>query len=567
MKKVSISIDGKSITTTEWKNILQVALENDIYIPHFCYHEDQDIKWNCRICLVEDEKTKKIVPSCTIKAENGLCVLTNSKTIKSLRLTNLELLLSNHKENCPHCKKNLYCKTWDLMKKYKISWDKYPKKKLSSKLIKLDHAIELDQNMCINCRNCEEICEKIWINYLCSEWKWYEAKMWITKDENINCITCGQCTTVCPVGAIREQCQIEQVEKVLKSKNKILIAQCAPSVRVSIWDEFWFEHGTNIEWKIFTALRTLWFDKIFDVNMWADITTIVEAEELVERLKDDKNLPMFTSCCPAWVKYVEHFHPEIIPNLTTARSPHIHSGWAYKTWWAEKEKINPKNIIVVSIMPCTAKKQEMSLEKFNINWVKPVDYVLTAREFNLLLKKNNIDLKKLKDSKLDLQWNYSWAWAIYWASWGVMESALRTAYKYLTWENLKNFNLKEVRWIEWIKKADIKIWKKIVKVWIVSTPKNAKELINIIKKDPKAFDYIEVMACPWWCIWGWWQPIPTTNEIIIKRKDSLYNMDNKTNLRTAHDNPVIQDFEQYLAKCDKSLKHSILHTSFINRKK
>ena len=319
---------------------------------------------------------------------------------------------------------------------------------------------------------------------------------------------------------------------------------------------------------MYTALRKLGFDKVFDVNMGADITTYVEATELVERIKNKGVLPMFTSCCPGWVKYAEFYHPEILSHLTTARSPQIHSGGAYKTWWAKKERINPKKIVVVSLMPCTSKKYEASMKKLKINGMYPVDHVLTTRETATLLRKHKIDPTKLKASKVDPEGSYSGAAAIYGASGGVMESALRSAHYFLTGKELKRPEFKQVRGMQGIKEAKVKIGKKILRVAVAATAKNAAALIEKLKKNPKAYDYVEVMACPGGCIGGGGQPIPSTEKIIEKRIQALYKIDDKMKLRKAHKNPVVKEFfEEYVSKLPKKKQEALLYTSYRRKKK
>ncbi|MBD3328695.1 ferredoxin, partial [Candidatus Peregrinibacteria bacterium] len=369
------------------------------------------------------------------------------------------------------------------------------------------------------------------------------------------------------VEAVREQSHIDGVEKALKDPKKTVIVQTAPSVRTSIGEEFGLPPGTNLTTKLFTAYRKLGFDKVFDVNMGADITTMVEAEELVERIKENKPLPMFTSCCPGWVKYVEFYHPELFKNLTTARSPQMHSGGAYKFWWAKKMGLDPKNVVVVSTMPCTSKKYEARNKDMYINGIAPVDYSLTTRELAVMLKKHKIDLPKLKPGKLDHYGIYSGAAAIYGASGGVMESALRTAYQMLTGKDMPRLEIKKVRGIEGIKKASIKIGGKTLKVAIAATPKNAAKIIAELKKDPDAYHYIEVMACPGGCIGGGGQPIPSTMKIVAKRIEGLYKIDSSMKMRKAHENPIVKEYMDFLETRPKKLKHELLHRGYSKKKK
>jgi iron-only hydrogenase group A len=568
MKKITVQINNKEYSVQPNESILQIAIKNNIDIPHFCYHEDLPVGASCRTCLVEVAKTGKVVTSCTLKAEDGLVVHTNSPKVKKLRLKNLELLLAGHQKNCAKCKAKLSCRVAEEITKYGVSTTRYKRPKIKEKPFKMCQAAELDPQLCISCNKCVEICQKIGVGFLELAGKNIQTHATYSRDPKIDCIYCGQCTVHCPVGAAREQSEIEPVEKALKDKKKIVIAQMAPSVRASLGEEFGLPVGTDLTGQIYTAFRKLGFDKVFDVNMGADITTIVEAEELIERITKNENLPMFTSCCPAWVKFVEFYHPEMIDNLTTSRSPQIHSGGAYKTWWAEKECIDPKNIVVVSFMPCTSKKYEAHNEKFNINGLPPVDHVLTTREFAVLLKKNNIDLPKLEPSEVDPQGAFSGAAAIYGASGGVMESALRTACYKLTGSELKKVEFKAVRGMEGIKKAKIMIGKKTLNVAVVSTAVNAEIIIQEIQKNKNAYDYIEVMACPGGCIGGGGQPIPTTLEIVKKRSGALYKIDTEKKIRKAHLNPVVKDFfDNYVEKLPRDEQKKILYTHYSRKNK
>lgn len=434
----------------------------------------------------------------------------------------------------------------------------------------MGHTIEFDDNKCIKCTKCVMRCKNCSVNYL--EIKTDEdGKKHLTARNEVKCIHCGQCTLVCPVNAIRSQSGIEEVKKILKDKTKVLIVQAAPSIRASIGEGWKMEHTLGIEKKMNTAFRMLGFNKVFDVNFGADITTMVEAQELVERLNNpNSKLPMFTSCCHAWVEYALGYHSELKNNLTTARSPHLHSAAAYKTWWAAKEGINPKDIVVVSVMPCTSKKEEILKESSKINGMRLVDYSLTAREVIQLMKENNIDLPSLKDSEADICGNYSGAGVIYGASGGVMESALRTAYKMMTGEDLKNFNLTEVRTdVAGFRTAEINIKGKKIKVAVVSTVQNVEKLLLELKENPKAYHYVEVMSCAGGCIGGGGMPLlpakPADQNILIEeRRKVLYELDeNKKGERTAHSNPVVKEYMDWVkSQNNPNLEHELYHTYF-----
>ncbi len=567
MDKLRIYIDDQEFLVDPDQNLLQLATDNGVDIPHFCHHEDLPTGASCRICLVEVDG--QVTTSCTLIPKDGLKIYTNTPSVERLRKQNLELLFADHRENCPYCKAGYYCKIVALMDRYGVSGTKYIKPKIEGEEThKLVCAAELDPQLCIACNKCVEICQKIGIGFLQIKGKANQIHATWNRDPDIDCVYCGQCTVHCPVYAAREQNEIAEVEAALNDKSKIVIAQMAPSVRASIGEEFGLEPGIDLTGRCFSAFREMGFDRVFDVNMGADITTIVEAKELVERIANNRDLPMFTSCCPAWVKYVEFYRPDLIKHLTTSRSPQIHSGGAYKTWWAEREGIDPKDIVVVSFMPCTSKKYEAKHEKMKINGMYPVDHVLTVREFATLLRKRDIDLIGLESSEVDEAGAYSGAAAIYGASGGVMESALRTAYETITGEELERVEFKQVRGMKGIKRATIEIGDMQLKVVIAATAKNARKVLAELERDPDAFHYMEVMACPGGCIGGGGQPIPTTDRIVKQRIECLYQIDDEMKLRKAHENPVVREFfDDYIAKISHQEQAAILHTSYSKKNK
>jgi len=569
LQKIKIKINKKQYVCNEGELIMSVAKQKKIEIPGLCGHPDFCTKANCRVCVVEIVGRDKLVTACSTPVEAGMEILTESKKVVKSRNINLELIFAAHIEKCADCVWRFECKLLKYAKDYKILLTTFDDRKGRRKTYKFGNAVELDGTQCIDCRNCLDACSKMQkIDYLEIQEKNIRQEVVPTRKRDHHCIMCGQCAVHCPVSAAQEQIEYKQVEEYIKDEKKIVVAQFAPSIRVSIGEDFGLPYGEVVTGQIVTGLRKLGFDYVFDVNFGADMTTIVEATELLERVKklDKKNakpLPMFTSCCPGWVNYVEMYEPTLIPNLTTSRSPHMHSGGAIKTYWAEKMRVDPKNIIVVSVMPCTAKKYEASRKEMAINGNFPVDNVITTREFSFMLKKNGIDLGKLEKGSADSPiGEYSGAAAIYGASGGVMESALRSA-QYFACTNSKakicetKINFKEVRGIEGFKEAFVDIAGSKLRVAVVNGIGNIKPVLEKIDK----YDYIEVMACPGGCIGGGGQPIPTTNEIRKKRMQALYKLDKNKKTRKAHENKAVVKIMKWLKKNNK-LEHLALHTTY-----
>src|SRR6056297_477862 len=360
-KKIFLNIDNKEVKCSAGDTILKAARDNNIDIPALCYHPDFPAKGNCRICVVEvkrkGKKTFELLTSCSTQAESGMKVKTNSQKVKKVRNLNIEFIFAEHVEKCESCVWRPNCQILEMAQKYDVRVTRFKERKSKKKIYKFANAVEIDGTQCIDCRNCIEACGVMQnINYLELKGKGHTQEVVPTENKNIDCIYCGQCALHCPVSSAQEQAEWPEVEKKISKGKKIIVAQFAPSIRVSIGEEFGLSHGKVVTGQVVAGLRALGFDYIFDVNFGADTTTMVEAEELLERVKEKKTMPMITSCCPAWVKYTEFYHPELIPNLTTSRSPHIHLGGVIKTYWAGQMKINPANIEVVSVMPCTAKK-------------------------------------------------------------------------------------------------------------------------------------------------------------------------------------------------------------------
>ncbi|MFH1583491.1 MAG: [FeFe] hydrogenase, group A [Candidatus Falkowbacteria bacterium] len=607
MKKINLKINDREIICDQGKTIMQAAKANGIDIPGLCGHADFSPKANCRICVVEIAGRKGLATSCSTQVEDGMDIRTDTERVKHSRNLNIELIFAEHIEKCPTCIWRVNCKLLELADKYKIEITKFSDRKAKRKVYKFANAVEIDGTQCIDCRNCLEACSNLQkINYLKLRGKGISQEVVPVSEKSgfsfmqkradkVDCIYCGQCAVHCPVGAAQEQAHWHLVEKVLHDKSKIVVAQFAPSIRVSIGEEFGAEYGKIMSGQVVAALKKLGFNYVFDVNFGADITTMVEAEELLERVKSGGILPMFTSCCPAWVKYIEFYRPDLIPNLTTARSPQMHSAGLIKTYWAEKMsakgavpagrqgsasggKISPKKIVVVSVMPCTAKKFEAGRIELKISGNPPVDYVITTRELAWLIKKNKIDFCKLKSAAPDNPLGVSsGAAAIYGATGGVMESALRTAEYLLTTAQAsvcagvkgKNelklcrspIEFKDIRGQKGVKEAEVAIAGRKLRIAAVNGIGNIGPILEKLKD----YDYVEVMACPDGCIGGGGQPIPTTAAIRKKRLEALYKIDAKSKIRRAHENEEAILALKWL-KSKGKLKNKVLYTGYKKRK-
>jgi iron-only hydrogenase group A len=563
--KIKIKIDGQEYLGMEGQTILEVARENEIDIPSLCYHPDLTVKANCRMCVVEIKGEKSLQTACSTKIQEGMEITTVSPRIQKSQKTNLELIFSQHQEECNDCVWLFNCELLRLAKKFAVKITRFPDRKKERPITKCGTVV-FDQTKCIDCRNCVEVCP---VGFLEIKKRGAEIGIKNSSEENKECINCGQCILHCPVGAIEGEGEFESFNSLLKKKEakQIIVAQFAPSIRTSIGEEFGLPYGEIVTDKLVAGMKKLGFDKVFDTSVGADFTTFEEAGELKERLEKGENLPAFSSCCPSWVKFIEFYYPEFIPNLCTSRSPQVMLGGLIKTYWAEKEKIDPQNIIVVSVMPCVSKKYEVQREELKIEGMFPVDYVMTTRELAYFLKKNKIDLGKIEPVAADNPFgDPSGAGVIYGASGGVFESALRTAYYKITGKNLADVNIKEMRGLQGIKQKEISLGEKKIKTVIVSGIQNAEKMLKELKKNPEAFQTMEVMACPGGCIGGGGQPVPTNAAIRKKRAESLYAIDEKKELRLAHENPALQKtYAEFLTK--EEIIKPILHTRFSPKKK
>lgn len=565
-KNFSVLLDGKKVLAQEGETVLNLARRNGINIPSFCYHPDLSIKANCRVCVVEIKGYLKLKTSCSTLVEPGMEVITNNERVRKSREANLELIYASHVERCGTCSSRFDCELLRTAKEYGLKITKFKDRKKSRRTYKFANAVEIDGSQCIDCRNCLEACVNQGISYLELSGSGINQEIKPKSDKKFACVYCGQCTLCCPVASAQEQDQSLALAKLLEKKDKLIVAQFAPALRTSLGESFGLEPGVNCEGQIITALRKLGFKHVFDINFGADITTMTEAEEFVERLKDKKSVwPMITSCCPSWVAYAEFYHPELLANLTTARSPHIHSAGAIKTYWAKKKNIKAEDVIVVSIVPCTSKKYEANRTELRYQGKNLVDFVLTSRELAFLIKRKGLDFLNLAEGKLDSIFNEgSGAAAIYGASGGVMESALRSVSQLLNIDSQTKlgkkdkfkFNFKELRGAEGIKEAVICLANKNFKLAVVNGLANFPKLLPNLNK----YHYVEVMACPGGCVGGGGQIIPTTRAIVKKRAAGLHQLDKKRKIREAYENKEMLSYYNYVK--DNNLSAKLLHTKF-----
>ncbi len=572
---LNIKINNIETFVEENTTILDAAKKIAIDIPTLCYLRDINEIASCRICVVEDAKTNKLITACSTKVKEGLEILTDSPKVIKSRINTLELLVGEHDKDCDNCDRNNNCELQDLLYEYKIEGNKF--KGNNKKHIKDESTVYLvrDNNKCILCNRCASICDKVQsvavigknkrgnsTNLGCA----FEKQL-----EDTPCVACGQCVNVCPTGALSDKENIDLVIDALNNKEIHTVIAPAPSVRFTIGEGFGMPIGTNVKGKLVTSAKKLGFDKVFDINYGADLTIIEEGNEFVERINKKGVLPMITSCSPGWVNYLVRYFPNMIPNLSSCKSPQKMFGALIKTYYAKKNNIDPKNIFVVTIMPCIAKKEEI-LKDDNATIYDDVDVVLTAREYIKLLKKYNIDFPNLEDSLFDNPLG-SGASVVFGASGGVMESALRTLVETVDKKELTSLEFNDVRGMQGIKEATYTLNNMEIKVAVVSGLSNAKKLLKKIENNEVFYHFIEIMGCPGGCINGGGQPIvnsKTRNYIDIKkeRAKSLYEEDRNLENRKAHKNPdILNIYKDFLGKPGSEIAHNILHTSYKKQEK
>lgn len=580
MADMQIKINNVEYTVPQGITILEACRMCKVKVPTLCYLKDLNVIGACRICVVEVKGARSLMAACVSPCNPNSEIFTNSPRVIAARKKTLELLLSNHRKECLTCIRSGNCELQSLCKEYGIeNADEYAGEMTPHTIDASAKHMRRDNSKCVLCRRCMAVCEKTQgVSIIGANNRGFDTEMTCAFNTPLGqtaCISCGQCITVCPTGALYERDDTERVFDALNDPEKIVLFQTAPAVRVALGEEFGAPIGTIVTGKMVSAIRALGADKVFDTNFAADLTIMEEATEFLDRYQSGKNLPLFTSCSPGWIKYVEHYHPELIPNLSSCKSPQRMFGAVAKTFYAEKLGVDPSRIFVVSVMPCTAKKFEVERMLHSaVADLPDVDVSLTVRELARMIKRAGIMWDELDDGEFDAPFGIgTGAGTIFGATGGVMEAALRTAYEVLTGEELENVEFHDVRGTEGIKEATYTIAGNEIRVAACSGTANAGKLIEMIESGEKKYDFVEVMACPGGCVNGGGQPIhdgfTRSNVDIAKiRAEALYEDDRNLPIRKSHENPDVKAiYDEFFGKPGSEKAHHILHTGYAARKK
>ncbi len=579
MNMINLKIDGTPISVPAGTTVLEAARQLNIDIPTLCYLKDINAIGACRICVVENRVNGvgRLVASCVFPVAEGMEIYTHSPMVLKSRRQTLELILSNHDKRCLSCVRSGDCELQRLCNEYKVEKENAYEGEQSAYVLD-DTAVHMtrDNNKCILCRRCVAVCDK-WqgVSVIGANERGFATHIGSAFDDGLgltSCVSCGQCIVACPTGALAERDDTDKIWDAIADPTKHVVVQVAPSIRVTLGEAFDMPIGTNVEGKMVTALKRLGFDRVFDTDLSADLTIMEEANELIERVSNGGTLPMITSCSPGWIKFCEHNFPDLLPHLSSCKSPQQMFGALVKTYYAEKNNIDPKDIVSVSVMPCTAKKFEAGRDDQSAAGVPDVDIAITTRELARMIKRAGLVFDKLEDSEFDSPLGIgSGAGLIFGATGGVMEAALRTAVETLTGEELGKLEFHDVRGTAGIKEAAYKVGDLEVKVAVCSGLANAKELLKKIRAGEADYTFIEIMACPGGCVNGGGQPLQPASvrnfeDLRALRAKALYDTDAEMTLRKSHENPMIKElYDEYLEKPGSHKAHKLLHTTYVAR--
>ena len=578
MNTVTFTINGMKVEAPQDSTILEAARLAGIRIPTLCYLKDVNPLGSCRMCLVEVKGARSLSTACIHPVSEGMEVITSSPALTAARRANLELILSNHRTDCLSCSRSTNCELQSLCQEYGVDQHKFGNPDMDPYIENSMPHLVRDNSKCILCRRCVAVCSKNqFVGVINTNERGYSTHIASAFDmplSETSCVACGQCIAACPTGALTEKDDTQRIWDALADPDKFVVVGAAPSVRAHLGECFGMPIGTNVEGKLIAALRRLNFDKVFDVDTAADLTILEEGTELLNRIQEGGALPLITSCSPGWIKFCEHYYPDLIPNLSSCKSPQGMYGAMMKTYYAEKNNIDPKKMFVVSIMPCTAKKFEVGRDDMSAagEGIPDVDVSITTRELASMIKQAGIIFEELPDEEADPAFGVaSGAAHIFGATGGVMEAALRTVYEIVTGDTLENLDFHDVRGIDGIKEAEYDLKGTKVRVAVTSGLSNANELLKKVRSGEANYHFIEVMACPGGCVNGGGQPhqpgeVRNFVDLRSERAKALYSEDKAMTLRKSHENPVVKElYDTYLEKPGSHKAHHILHTSYVKR--
>ena len=578
MSKIKITINNREVEAYEGQTVLEAAKNNGIHIPTLCYLKDVTGTGACRVCQVEVEGAKTLCAACVYPVRDGMVIKTNSQRALDARRRVVELIVSNHSKDCLSCIRNTNCELQRLCQELGVREDAFAGEKSEPTFDTVSPGIVRNTSKCVLCGRCVETCTKVQrlgvLGYMNRGFKTKVAPIYDKSFDDVNCMQCGQCINVCPVGALHEKEEIHYVIEALNDPQKHVVVQTAPAVRGALGEEFGLPIGTRVTGKMVHALKLVGFDKVYDTNFGADLTIMEEGYEFLNRLQNQGTLPMITSCSPGWVNYVEHEYPDLLDHLSTCKSPHMMLGAMVKSVYAKAKGIDPRDIYVVSIMPCVAKKGEKQRAENKTSPYQDVDAVLTTRELAKLIKMFGINFRDLKDDDFDqdLFGEYSGAGVIFGASGGVMEAALRTVADILAHEDLSMIDYHAVRGVEGVKESTIKIGEQTLKVAVAQSMALAKPLLDDIKNGVSPYHFIEIMGCPGGCINGGGQPYVNATirnsgfNFKQARAKALYDEDISLPVRKSHKNSQIQNlYKNYLGEPNSEKSHHLLHTHYTKK--